>query len=299
MNGADLMKTYKNLVPNKKAIDLIKYFSFLNLGILMMAAGIYFFKSTNGFATGGVSGISIILAKIFPKVTQATYMIIINVILLIVGVIILGKKCGALTFYCSLMMSLENWLFEYFIALSGPITEHTLLELIYAVGLTGIGAAIIFRCNASSGGTDIVALILKKYTSLDVGKALLATDFLIASCTFLLFGVKAGLFSMLGLFTKAFLVDLIIDSVNSYKYFVVITEHKEEISQFIMTQLHHGATVTDAVGTYTNNKKAMIHTVCKRLEAIRLRKEIKEIDPHAFIVITTTSEIIGRGFRSV
>ena len=239
------------------------------------------------------------MAKVTPNISAATWILAINILLLIVGFAVLGKECSIRTLYCSLLFSALTRILEIVMPIHAPLTDQPLLELIYAMTLTSAGAAIIFNCSASSGGTDIVALILKKYTSLDVGKALLATDFLIASCTFLLFGVKAGLFSMLGLFTKAFLVDLIIDSVNSYKYFVVITEHGEEISQFVMTQLHHGATVTDAVGTYTNNKKAMIHTVCKRLEAIRLRKEIKEIDPHAFIVITTTSEIIGRGFRSV
>ena len=198
-----------------------------------------------------------------------------------------------------MMFSGLTVVFEKVFPLSAPLTDQPLLELIYAMALTSAGSAIIFNCSASSGGTDIIALVLKKYSSLDVGKSLLLTDFLIASCSFFLFGAKAGLFSLLGLFSKAFLVDLIIDNVNSFKYFVVITDKREEISEFIMTKLHHGATVTEAVGTYTNNKKAMIHTVCKRLEAIRLRKEIKEIDPHAFIVITTTSEIIGRGFRSV
>lgn len=283
----------------KAVLKSLKEYSLITLGTFMLTAGVYFFKIPNSFATGGVSGIGTLLAKVTPSISAATWILAINVLLLIVGFAILGKECSIRTLYCSLLFSALTRVLEIVMPISAPLTDQPLLELIYAMTLTSAGAAIIFNCSASSGGTDIVALILKKYTSLDVGKALLATDFLIASCTFLLFGVKAGLFSMLGLFTKAFLVDLIIDSVNSYKYFVVITEHKEEISQFIMTQLHHGATVTDAVGTYTNNKKAMIHTVCKRLEAIRLRKEIKEIDPHAFIVITTTSKIIGRGFRSV
>ena len=283
----------------KTVLKSLKEYSLITLGTFMLTAGVYFFKIPNNCATGGVSGIGTLLAKVTPNISAATWILAINILLLIVGFAILGKECSIRTLYCSLLFSVLTRVLEIVMPISAPLTDQPLLELIYAMTLTSAGAAIIFNCSASSGGTDIVALILKKYTSLDVGKALLATDFLIASCTFLLFGVKAGLFSMLGLFTKAFLVDLIIDSVNSYKYFVVITEHKEEISQFITTQLHHGATVTDAVGTYTNNKKAMIHTVCKRLEAIRLRKEIKEIDPHAFIVITTTSEIIGRGFRSV
>ena len=165
--------------------------------------------------------------------------------------------------------------------------------------LTAIGSAMLFNANASSGGTDITALILKKYTSLDVGKALLAVDFFVAASSFLVFDIKTGLFSLLGLFAKAFLVDALIDTINSCKYFIAITDKAEEVTNYIKGTLHHGATITDAVGSYTNNKKYMVHTVCKRLEAIKLKKEIKEIDPGSFIIVTTTSEIIGRGFRSV
>jgi len=293
------MNLKKNAVTKNGILKYIRYFAFLNLGILMMSVGIYFFKSTNGFATGGVSGISILLAKLFPAVSQATYMLIINVILLILGVIILGKKCGALTFYCSLMMSMENWLFEYFIDLQGPITEYTLLELVYAVGLTGIGAAIIFRCNASSGGTDIVALILKKYTHMNVGEALLMSDLVIAASTIFIYGIEAGLFSLLGLFAKVFVVDDLLDSMNMCKAFTIITTKAKEIDEFILKEMHHGATVHNASGAYSGEDKQIIITVCKRTEALRLRRKVKEIDPHSFIIITKTSEIMGKGFRDV
>ena len=187
----------------------LKNWLFMNLGILLMAVGIYFFKAPNRFATGGVSGIAIILANVFPVLTQSVYMMIINVLLLIVGMIVLGRECGILTIYCSLMLSVENWLFETLIPLSAPLTSYPLLELVYAVLLTGVGSAIIFKCKASSGGTDIVALILKKHTSMNVGTALLCTDFLIAAMTFIRFteeGItidpQTGLFSLLGLFAK-------------------------------------------------------------------------------------------------
>ena len=171
----------------------IRYWSFLNLGILLMAIGIYFFKAPNGFATGGVSGMSIILANLLPFTTQAVYMMIINIILIIVGVIFLGRECGFLTIFCSMMLSIENWLFELLIPLTAPLTAYPLLELVYAVLLTGIGSAIIFKCKASSGGTDIVALLLKKHTSMNVGTALLCTDFAIAAATFIQFNGEGGI----------------------------------------------------------------------------------------------------------
>ena len=276
----------------------------MNAGVFLMAIGIYFFKAPNGFATGGVSGIAIILANFFPVLTQSVYMMIINVLLLVVGVVVLGRACGFLTIYCSLMLSLENWLFETLIPLSAPLTSYPLLELVYAVLLTGVGSAIIFKCKASSGGTDIVALVLKKYTSMNVGTALLCTDFLIAAMTFLRFGEdgisfdpQTGLFSLLGLFAKVFVVDDIIDSINLCKSFTIITTKPDAVNEFILNDIRHSATVIAAHGAYTKEGKTVIMTVCRRSEAIRLRKKVNEIDPEAFMIITKTSEIMGKGFR--
>ena len=296
----------EDFTVEKRGIDSIKKLLQINLGILMIAAGIYFFKAPNGFATGGVSGIAIVLANlpfsITLGITQAIYMLVINVLLLILGVIILGKKCGFLTIYCSLMLSLENLLFETFLpieSISGQstLTGSPLLELVYAVLLTGIGSAILFRNKASSGGTDIVALILKKRSNLNVSQALLATDFLIALSTFFVYdNVSVGLYAMLGLFSKIFIIDDILDSMNLCKAFTIITTKPEEISHFILNDMKHGATMYKGEGLYTHEDREIIMTVCKRSEAIRLRRKVKAIDPEAFIIITKTSEIFGKGF---
>lgn len=277
----------------------IKYWILLNCGVLLMSAGVYFFKAPNGFATGGVSGISIILSKVIPDISQAQVMLIINVLLLFLGFAVLGKECGGKTVYCSLAFSLETWLLEMVLPLDAPLTDQPLLELVYAILLTGIGSAIIFNCSASSGGTDIIALILKKYTSLDVGKALLAVDFFVACSTFFAIGVKAGLYSVLGLFAKAFLIDGVIESLNVCKSFTIITTSPDAIADYIITELHRGVTEYAAKGEYTGENKTVLLTVCPRNEGVKLRNTVKMIDPSAFVIVTNTSEIIGRGFRSV
>ena len=288
-------------MSNKSIKERIISFLIINLGILMLSVGIYFFKSPNGFATGGVSGLSIILAQLpFSTaigITQSMYLLGINFILLILGVLILGKECGFMTCYCSLALSLENMLFEFIIPLDGTLTSYPLLELVYAILLTGIGSALLFKQNASSGGTDIVALILRKFTNMNVGSALLASDFLIALSTFFIFNIQTGLFALLGLFAKTFVIDDILDSINMCKAFTIITTKPKEIEEFIIKEMHHGATIYKAEGVYTGEEKQIIITVCKRLESLRLRKKVKEIDPSAFIIITKTSEIMGKGFR--
>ena len=193
---------------------------------------------------------------------------------------------------------------EIVVPLDSPLTDYPMLELVYAVLLTGVGAAIVFKCNASSGGTDIVALILKKYTNMNVATALLCTDFLIAASTFIHFGAdeiyfdpKTGLFSVLGLFAKVFVVDDIIDSINMCKAFTIITSKPDEINKYIMEDVKRGVTTYPAKGGYTGDDKTVLVTVCKRAEAIKIRRKVLAIDPDAFIIITKTSEIMGKGFR--
>ena len=180
------------------------------------------------------------------------------------------------------------------------LTDEPFMELCVGILLYAIGTAIIFYAGASSGGMDIMALIIQKYAKIDVGRAVLFVNMFIAGGSILVFrNVKTGILSLVGLFANAFIIDIVIDNLDSCKYFIVITEKPDLVSEYIMNELHHGVTISDAIGAYTQAKKGMVHTVCRRYEAIRLRQAIKKIDPNAFMVVTTSSEIIGKGFRSV
>lgn len=277
----------------------VLYWVVLNLGTLLLAAGVYFFKAPNNFATGGVSGLSIILAnftKDVPWLGQTEIMTIINVVLLIIGFIFLGRGCGFKAAYCSLVYTGEMQLMKL-IPIQLPLTDEIFLEFVFAMLLTSAGSAIIFNCRASSGGTDIVALIIKKYTKMDVGTALLITDFLIAASTFFIFDIRTGLLSLLGLFTKAFLVDGVIENIGKSKCVTIITEKAEEITPFIIEAMHRGYTSFKATGGFTGAEKTVILTVCKRGEALKLKMRIHSVDPAAFVILTDTNEIIGKGFR--
>ena len=277
----------------------IKAFLLVNLGILLLTVGVYFFKMPNNFTTGGVSGLAIILGSVVPFLSTATLMSIINVALLVVGYLFLGKQFGFWTTYCSLMYSLETWLLETFCPMDAPFTDQPLLELCFAMMLPAVGSALLFNYNASSGGTDIVAIILKKYTSIsDIGKALFASDSLIALSSFFFFGVETGMFSLLGLFLKAFVVDSVIENINLCKFFSIVTSKPQEICDFIIRDLHRSSTVVDGEGAYSHKDRKVVLTAVRRGEAVRLRQKCKEIDPHSFMFITNTSEIIGKGFRA-
>ncbi len=277
----------------------IKAFLLVNLGVLLLTMGVYFFKLPNNFSTGGVSGISIILSSVIPNVSTATLMAIINILLLIVGYLFLGRQFGFWTTYCSLMYSFETWALERIYPMDKPFTNQPVLELCFAMMLPAVGSALMFNYNASSGGTDIVAMILKKYTSIsDIGKALFVSDSVIALASCFFFGIETGMFSVLGLFLKAFVVDSVIESINLCKFFSIVTSKPQEICDFIIKELHHSSTVVDGQGAFSHEDRKVVLTAVRRGEAVRLRQKCKQIDPHSFMFITNTSEIIGKGFRA-
>ena len=283
----------------EKLQSTLKSYVTITVGTIIMAVGIYFFKFPNNFSTGGVSALSMILTKLAPMLTAAQYMMIFNVLLLIVGLLIFGKTFAVQTIYCSMLLSVCTRVFEVVMPLSAPITDQTLLELVYAIGLTAIGSAILFNEGASSGGTDIVAMILKKYTSLDIGKALLYSDIILAVASIWVFDIATGMFSILGLVMKAFVVDNVIDGINLTKCFTIITDKDKEICDYINNELHRGATVSECSGAFTGEHRKMILTVLKRGQAVALKRFIKETDPHAFTMITNSSDILGKGFRTI
>lgn len=275
------------------------WFLILNLGLIFTAAGISIFKTPNHFAMGGTSGLAILLAAVFPGLNVGGAMLIINIVLIALGFLFLGKSFGGATVYASLALSAYVSLFERLLPLSAPLTGDTLLELIWGVVLPAVGSAIVFNIGASTGGTDIVAMILSKYSTLEIGKALLVSDFFITLATFWLFNVRTGLYCLLGLLLKTFLVDIVIDGINSRKYVTVISAQSEQIKAYILQQLHRGATLSRAEGAFTHQAEQVITTVLTRRQAVLLRNYIHTVDPHAFITMVNSSEIIGKGFREI
>lgn len=277
----------------------ITEFMLINFGLLLVSIGICLFKIPNHFATGGVSGLAIIASSLFHKIDVGPMMMIINIILLIIGYFFLGSDFGSKTVYSSFALSGLVWIIQKLIPLSHPLTDDMLLELIYSILFPAVGSAIVFNCNASTGGTDIVAKILSKYTKLNIGKTLMLTDFVIAIGAGAVFGIKIGLYSALGLILKAFMIDFVIEGLNISKQMVIISSKDLEIREFIVKELHRGATIYKAEGAFTHKQENVISTIVSRRQAIKLRTYIRSIDSSAFITISNTSETIGKGFRSI
>ena len=231
-------------------MDKIKYFSTLTFSTLLIAVGTYFFKFTNNFTFGGITGLAVLIAK-SGLVSAGDFNLIMSMILLAIGLVILGKKFAAKTAYCSILLSVALSLLERIFPMNGPFTDQPMLELCFAIALPALGSAILFNIGASSGGTDIIAMILKKYSSFDIGRALMISDALITAAGFFVFDIETGLYSLLGLAIRSFMIDTFIESFNLSKYFNVVCDHPEPICDFIVHTLGRSASVCLAKGAYS------------------------------------------------
>ena len=274
----------------------------ITFGTAIIAVAIYFFKFPNHFSVGGVSSLAVLLAEVLDhSVSESQIMSIANVLLLIVALIIFGKNFAIKTIYSTVLLSLLTLVFERVMPMSAPITDQKFLELILTIGGIAIGSAILFSQGASSGGTDVIAMIIKKFSNADIGTALLISDAVMAVASGFVFPDQPEicLYSIVGLVLKSFIVDNVIDGVNRNKVFIIVTKMEKETCDFINNILHRGATVSTCHGSFTGEEKHMIITVLNRTQAGLLKKYLKELDPSAFTVITNSSDIVGKGFRIV
>lgn len=293
-----MAKVRRELAPERLP-DKLKFFALLNAGLFLTALGIELFKTPNHFAFGGTSGLSIVLAAVFPNLPVSAFMWILNVALVVLGFVFLGVRSMGWTIYSSIVLSFFVSLCELAFPLSAPLTSDVFLELCFAVILPAIGSAIVFNIGASTGGTDIVAMILSKYTSLEVGRALMLSDLGIVLAAAIVFGPQVGLYSILGMILKSTVVDSAIESLNLRKVCTVVTRNPGPARDFIVEVLKRSATEQNATGAYTREPAWVLMTVLTRHQAALLRDFLRKNDPHAFITIVNSSEIIGKGFRAI
>ena len=276
--------------------ETVRDYLLLTLGTFLVAVGVYLFKFPNSFNTGGVTGLAVILNAVVPGVSASTFASVINLAFLVLGVLALDRSFGVRTVYCSVLFSAMLSGFEWLFPLSAPLTDQKMLELFFAVILPSLGAAILFNLQSSTGGTDILAMILKRFSSLDIGMALLYVDVVIAASTLYFVGIEAGLYSVLGLVLKSVVVDSVIESLNRRKSFLAVTSCPEQTCDFITHTLHRSATYWQAEGAYSHESKWVVLTALSRSQAVALRLYLRSTDPHAFILVTNSSEIFGKGF---
>ncbi len=270
----------------------------ITVSIWIMVVGIFFFKFPNHFAFGGITGFSTVISEI-TNFSASDFTSIMNYGLLILGFIFLGKGFGLKTVYATVVMSVSLSVLERLCPMVRPLTDQPLLELLFAIFLPAIGTAVLFHMGASSGGTDIIAMILKKYTSLNIGTVLMLVDMASVIASFYIFGAETGLFSTIGLAAKSLVIDNVIESINLCKCFNIICDDPDPICDYIIHTLKRSATIYHAEGAFSHHDKAVIMTTMKRSQALKLRNYIRTVEPTAFMLISNSSEIIGKGFLTI
>lgn len=275
----------------------LKFFLLLNAGLLLTAVSIVVFKTPNHFAFGGTSGVSVVLSSLVPDMPVSAFMWILNIALVVLGFIFLPKKTVGWSVYASIALSAFVSLVEMVYPSNVSPTGDMWLDLCFAVILPALGSAIVFDIGASTGGTDILAMILRRHSSLQIGKALLMVDIGIVLIAAVLFGPRTGLYCVLGLFAKTLVVDGAIESLHLRKVCTVISQHPREVEEFIVRDLKRSATISYGYGAYSGKRVTVLMSVLSSREAMRLRLFVRKIDSGAFITIVNSSEIIGKGFR--
>ncbi len=273
-------------------------FLLMNLGTVLAASGVYFFKSPNNFVTGGVSGISIILRAAIPGWDSLGMMVTgISALLLIVGIIVLGRNMGLKTIYCSLLFSGFIWGMEYILPVTQSLTGDRILDLMFAVALSAGGGAILFNCSASTGGTDIITMIVKKYTTFNITTSMLLVEFAIALCSGFATSWKEAAYSVMALLIQVAVQSTLLDNLNHKKQIMIITSNPKPVCDYISNELHRGATVVRGMGAYTGELRYIVITVLNPAQCSTVKRKTKEFDQSSFFIITNTSDIIGHGFR--
>lgn len=262
----------------------------LTIAIAIIAVAVYFFLVPSHTSISSMSGLGIVLSNFVPLPLSAITMIL-NVVLLIIGFFTCGKEFGLKTVYTSVMLPVFLGVFENIFPNTGSITNSQELDVLCYILVVSVGLSILFNRNASSGGLDIVAKIINKYFHMELGKAMSLSGMCVALSAALVYDKKTVVLSVLGTYFNGIVLDHFIFDHNIKRRVCIITKKEEELRQFIVRDLHSGATIYEAIGAYNMEKRNEIITIVDKGEYQKLMKYINQEDPEAFITVYTVSDM--------
>ena len=270
--------------------SLIKETVILTAAVAIIAAAVYFFLLPSHASVSSISGLGIVLANFVPLPLSAITMIL-NVVLLVIGFLTCGREFGAKTVYTSILLPLYLAVFEHIFPDFTSLTNSSELDVICYILVVSIGLSILFNMNASSGGLDIVAKIMNKYLHIELGKAMSISGMCVALSSALIYDKKAVVLSVLGTYFNGIVLDHFIFGQNLKRRVCIITKYEEEVRQFILHELHSGATFYEATGAYNMQKHREIITIVDKSEYQKLMNYIIKKDPEAFVTVYTVSDM--------
>ena len=270
--------------------NIIKETSILTVAVAIIAAAVYFFLVPSHASVSSISGLGIVLSNFIPLPLSAITMIL-NVVLLIIGFFTCGREFGVKTVYTSVMLPLFLGVFEQIFPDFGSMTNSQELDVLCYILVVSVGLSILFNRNASSGGLDIVAKIMNKYLHMDLGKAMSLSGMCVALSAALVYDKKTVVLSVLGTYFNGLVLDHFIFDHNIKRRVCIITKKEEELRQFIIHDLHSGATIYESIGAYNMEKRNEIITIVDKGEYQKLMNYMNREDPKAFITVYTVSDM--------
>lgn len=270
--------------------EILKETAILTVAVAIIAAAVYFFLVPSHASVSSISGLGIVLSNFIPLPLSVITMIL-NVVLLLIGFVTCGKEFGVKTVYTSVMLPVFLGLFEMLFPNLGSMTDSQELDVLCYILVVSVGLSILFNRNASSGGLDIVAKIMNKYLHMELGKAMSLSGMCVALSAALVYDKKTVVLSILGTYFNGIILDHFIFDNNIKRRVCIITKKEEELRQFIIRDLHSGATIYEATGAYNFEKHNEIITIVDKSEYQKLMKFINELDPKAFITVYNVSSM--------
>ncbi len=276
----------------KEKFSLREWF-IMALGMLLIAIGVHYIMIPCEIITGSISGLAVVLAKIFPFSTSVITFVL-NAVLFVIGYIFIGKEFGAKTLITSMMLPVYLAIFERISPTVAPIVSDKLTAMIVYLLIGCFGQAMLFNINASSGGIDIVGKLINKYLRMELGTSMTLAGFATAGAAILVYDIETLVYAMLGTYLSGIILDYFIDGDHMRKRICILSNHQEEIRDFIVNKLHRGVTMYEVHGGLNNEKKMEIVTVLQKNEYQLLIEFIQRTDEGAFITVSTVGQVIGR-----
>ncbi len=277
-------------------IGKIKRFVLINVGLLIMALSFILFLQPSELAVGGVMGLSMVIQHYLPFVNIGVLMLVFNVFLFIIAFLFIGKDFGGYTIYCSFAISFMLGLLEKYIHIAVIFPDDMLMTLLVGILIQGVGMALVFYQNASTGGTDIVAKVINKYTGMNIGTALFLSDAVVTILAAIAFDIRTGIYAFVGILFNGIIIDRVIDGFNMKSHVQIISKNPSIISNYIQNDLERGVTLVKSVGGYSNKDMNMITAVLTRSEYLKLDRFVREVEPDAFMIMNHVREVRGEGF---
>ena len=268
----------------------IKEFAIITVGTIIVATAVFFFMLPSHVTVGSGSALAMVLSNYIPLPVSVINLIM-NVFLLILGFVLLGREFGAKTVYCTLLMPVILGVFERIFPNFQSITQDPLLEVICYILVVGVGLMLLFSHNASSGGLDIVVKIMNKYLRMDMGKAMSISGIVVALTSAVCYEPKIVVISVLGTYFGGMIVDHFIFGMNIKRRVCVISPKLDEIVEFILTDLHSGATLNEIIGAYDKTPRREVITIVDKQEYRKLMEFIRKTDPKAFVTVYAVNEM--------